>query len=269
MKWWITLMFLALLSVSMGSCALFEKVEVNDSDADADTDSDTDTDTDSDSDTDSDTDSDSGGDYWVDGYCPGWSLDTPASSDCGGITYEGCCDGNGYALFCSNAGILYCSPCSGACSWKVDEDGDGYYCTTADNGDDPAELHPRSCEALTAGPPTGDYWVDGYCPAVEVGATDLPVSDYCRGYSYEGCCDGDGNVAYCSSYRLYCHPCADTYTCSWYTGDTELGEYYWCTLSDNGPDPSGNHPQSCVPPAEDTDSDTATDSDSDSASDSQ
>jgi hypothetical protein len=67
---------------------------------------------------------------------------------------------------------------------------------------------------------------------------------------------------WCETGVLYCDPCATlepAYTCSW--GEFPDGDYYFCTETDQGPDPSGTYPESCS--AADTDTDTDTDTDAD------
>jgi hypothetical protein len=126
-------------------------------DGDAGTDTDTDADTDTDSDSDTDTDAD--GDYWVDGYCPGQDGEgnwLPASDDCMGVPYEGCCDADGNDLWCNSAGTeLRCTPCAelgfSYCGWW-NTGGDYYYnCTNTDTGEDPDGVFPISCDGY--GPP--------------------------------------------------------------------------------------------------------------------
>ncbi|MBN2803417.1 MAG: hypothetical protein JXR91_10005, partial [Deltaproteobacteria bacterium] len=104
-----------------------------------------------------------------------------------------------------------------------------------------------------------DYWIDGYCPQPADGI-EQKVSNDCKGLSFQGCCDGAGNVIYCYDNALYCKPCAPQYACSWYEDDTDLGEpYYWCTASDNGSDPAGVFPMSCNSYGIGGDTDTALD----------
>ena len=109
--------------------------------------------------------------------------------------------------------------------------------------------------------PVGNYWQDGYCPA-PVDGVEQVVSSECRGVDFTGCCDGNGNVLYCYNEQLYCRPCAPEMACSWFTGDED--PYYWCTTSDNGPDPSGTYAMYCDGTGLGTDSGTG-DGDADTA----
>ncbi len=89
----------------------------------------------------------------------------------------------------------------------------------------------------------GDYWVDGYCPGGDTDGWFVASTD-CQDVVYEGCCDEAGNAIWCDSDQLFCNPCsAGSYVCSWAVNTD--GSYYWCTDTDNGPDPSGTFPEDC------------------------
>ena len=100
---------------------------------------------------------------------------------------------------------------------------------------------------------TNDYWLNGYCPGESAQQQPIVASNNCADVAFAGCCDDSGNVLYCQENKLYCYPCGSypQYSyCSWYEDipdDTaqETLYYYWCTETDNGPDPSGNFPREC------------------------
>jgi uncharacterized surface protein with fasciclin (FAS1) repeats len=77
---------------------------------------------------------------------------------------------------------------------------------TLEGYSDPAGVHPITCEELVG---------------VDVALTD---GEPCpEGLTYEGCCDGNGQVAYCDFGSVYVDSCGESDTCAW-----SSGEYYWC-----------------------------------------
>jgi len=80
-------------------------------------------------------------DYWSADVCNG--LLEPSSLDCGGITYEGCCDGTGRLVFCQS-GQLFCVDCpevDPSCGWSDD----GYYDCSTGGDPDPSDTYPMEC----------------------------------------------------------------------------------------------------------------------------
>jgi hypothetical protein len=81
-------------------------------------------------------------DYWTGDVCNG--LLEPSSLDCGGITYEGCCDTAGRVVFCKS-GQLFCVDCANedpSCGWS-DE---GYYDCSTSGDPDPSDTYPMDCD---------------------------------------------------------------------------------------------------------------------------
>ena len=99
-------------------------------------------------------------DYWENGYCPEPvdGVEQKVSDNCNGISFEGCCDNAGNAIYCNN-NDLYCKPCGDdACSWyAADTDKGAYYwCTKQDYGTDPSGTFPSSCNAYGIDTDSGD-----------------------------------------------------------------------------------------------------------------
>jgi hypothetical protein len=139
-----------------GNCGDDSDSGGGDTDADSDLDIDTDADSDSDSGSDTDADSDTNplGDFWEDGYCGDYAHGVPASLDCDGIGYEGCCDDEGRSIWCEQQ-MLWCRDCPAEqmyCSWMETYYGLAYYdCDTTDWGPDPSGNHPEDCGEVTSG----------------------------------------------------------------------------------------------------------------------
>lgn len=112
---------------------------------------------DSGTDTDTDTDTGTGGDYWEDGTCngdPDQGAD-PSSTDCNGLTFEGCCDEQGNVVWCVNE-LLGCFNCDadgeGPCGWDL---ANSFY-NCDGSGVDPSGENPFNCP--------GDQCPDFECP---------------------------------------------------------------------------------------------------------
>ena len=148
---------------------------------------------------------------------------------CGGVTPQGCCDGN--TLWFCELGKLKKIGCAFnlKCGWDAKQA--VYDCGTP-GGTDPAAKHPRSCSKLTdAGLPSSDAAPDS------VASTDSGPG--CGTLTIQGCCDGE-TVWYCSAGKVQHYSCATQPQCGW----SSLAKWYYCKTN-GGADPSGKYPRSC------------------------
>ena len=168
---------------------------------------------------------------------------------CGGITYEGCCDGQ-VAVWCEE-GELAESDCSGepSCGWVEDL---GYYCGS-DGGVDPSGALPKACPGSGDSGPgctpncqgalCGDDGCGGSCGSCGQGASCeggacVSAEDDCGGVTYDGCCDGQV-ATWCEDGELVTDDCSQyDGSCGWVDGSG-----YYCE-SDGGADPGGL-PKAC------------------------
>lgn len=118
---------------------------------------------------------------------------------CGNVPFEGCC-ADGELQYC-DSGSLKTEDCDGSCGWSED---DGYY-NCGEEGGDPSEEFPRSCEDLTCEPdcegrecgPDGCGGSCGSCSqgraCNEQGQCERACRDACTETGAYGCA---GNVAW-------------------------------------------------------------------------
>lgn len=120
-----------------------------------------------------------------------------SGSDCGDVTYEGCCDDLGNVLWCDGE-ELYCLGCAAQdafCGWMVDVS-DWYGCMETETGADPSGENPIDCVGCDPACAEGEICVDGAC---EVCTPDcagaLCGSDGCGGSCGE--CAGECVAGLC------------------------------------------------------------------------
>ncbi len=156
--------------------------------------------------------------------------DSGGSTACGGVSYEGCC--NGSVLWYCDSGTLKSLSCSKSpkCGW--DSSGKYYDCGTS-GGADPAGKHPKACKSVP------DFGLPPDTGATDAKAPDSGGSTGCGSVSYEGCCDGT-TLKYCDSGKLETLDCTKSPKCGW----DSSGKYYDCGTS-GGADPAGKHPKAC------------------------
>ena len=174
---------------------------------------------------------------------------------CGGITYEGCCQGQ-VAVWCED-GELSETDCASdlACGWVADL---GYYCGS-DGGVDPSGDLPKDCPGSDPPPDCtpncqgvscGDDGCGGTCgtcgdDASCQGGSCVSSSGGCGEVTYDGCCDGQV-ATWCDEGELVTDDCTQyDGQCGWVDGSG-----YYCE-SDGGADPGGL-PKACPgsPPAD-------------------
>ena len=164
-------------------------------------------------------------------------------SECGGVPWEGCCDGE-TLTYCEGGGLVSKDcPGDGPCGWKAQ---DHYYDCGTDGGEDPAGEFPFSCAAYCVpdceGKGCGDDGCEGSCGECkenELCIDDLCVEDECGEVVYEGCCDGH-KLVWCEGGELKEKDCEVMGLCGWQEG----AGYYNCA-TDGGEDPSGTFAQLC------------------------
>ncbi|MCB9727795.1 MAG: agmatine deiminase family protein [Deltaproteobacteria bacterium] len=163
------------------------------------------------------------------------------SDACGGITYEGCCDGD-TLRWCENG--LNAQPCAaGQCGWEAG--GPFYNCNTA-GGADPSGANPKSCSELVCTPScTGKVCGSdgcggscGNCGASTVcnaaGQCVAACTPKCSGKQ----CGPDGCGGSCGT-------CAVGSTCS-ASGSCQAGCTPACTGKTCGPDGCGGSCGTCA-----------------------
>ncbi|MFH1531259.1 MAG: trypsin-like serine protease [Pseudomonadota bacterium] len=178
---------------------------------------------------------------------------------CGGITYEGCCDGD-VLKYCEGDQITEGACEAGTCGW--DASGQFYNCGMS-GGADPSGAYPKACgtgpvcgdgscdagetasscpaDCGTVGPICGDGSCDAgetatSCPADCGGAG--PVCD--GGITQVGCCEGQ-TLVFCAADGLKVADCGALPSCGW---NATSGTYSCGTAG--ATDPSGAHPLSCA-----------------------
>ncbi|MGM0574784.1 MAG: agmatine deiminase family protein [Myxococcota bacterium] len=168
------------------------------------------------------------------------SCPTGGTSECGDVTYTGCCDGS-TAIWCDN-GSLQSQECTSSCGWDAEKN--YYYC--GESGEDPSGEYPRSCDGGCtpdcSGKTCGDDGCGGSCGTCAEGETcsDGQCHPPCGDVTFTGCCDGS-TVVWCEDGLLYDQDCESS--CGW---DGDKG-FYEC--GDTGADPSGENPLECEPAA--------------------
>lgn len=179
-------------------------------------------------------------------------LGTCQPSECGSITFVGCCQGPTILVYCDEDGKLVEIDCSEN-SWPpfcgFDPDNEFYDCGLEGEGstnpDFPyscAEPCVKDCKDRECGP-DGCGGLCGMCKEEEYCDVDgkCHKSD-CNGVSYEGCCTPDQTLLYCEGNKLFMLSCdeMDAEFCGW----NEEMQFYDC-MTDGYEDPSGKHPYSC------------------------
>jgi hypothetical protein len=137
---------------------------------------------------------------------------------CGGITWQGCCDGQG-VRYCV-AGELRWKDCNKAplCGWKTAGAHSFYDCGTGGKADPSGKL-PKKCQ-------------------VDAGVRD--ASPACGPVTRQGCCVGD-RLYYCAAGNLKSMDCSKSPSCGWQAA----ADYYDCS-TDGEADPTGQHPRACA-----------------------
>ncbi len=174
----------------------------------------------------------------------------PASDNCGGVTYEGCCTAQGTVRWCDQ-GQLYTSDCAAqdtTCGWASDTSGGAYYCANeASPGPASApylcagETCLNTCAGRECGYQCGQSC--GTCGSGEVCTADGQCEpDRCGTLDYYGCCSGSVSV-WCQDNQILTASCdgAGSTGCGWTDG---VG-YYCGGVND---DPSGTYPRACEIP---------------------
>ena len=162
--------------------------------------------------------------------------------DCGGLTHQGCCDGE-LLKWCQD-GLVAMIDCSQApsCGWSAA----GFYDCGTEGVPDPGGTYPIECPGCTptctdkecgadgcggtcgecAGGQTCD---DGECVSEELSCGDV---------TQVGCCEGTV-LMWCSNGTLMALDCIQKPLCGW----SEAGTYDCGT--EGMPDPSGEYPMDC------------------------
>jgi agmatine/peptidylarginine deiminase len=198
-------------------------------------------------------------------------------SECGDITFEGCCDGN-QLLWCEDGAIQSFNCQGGSCGWDAQ---DGYYNCGTNGAADPSGQHPKDCDDLGCQADCTDKecggdgcgGVCGLCGPGETCTGGACVADCVSDCAGKNCgpdgCGGScgtcgagdiceaglcttppdpcGDVDYvgcCDGEVLYwCESDAiESLTCDSCGWDADLG-FYNCGFT--GEDPSGDHPKAC------------------------
>ena len=192
--------------------------------------------------------------------CP---QDCGTGGACGGIAYEGCCDGE-VLTWCEEE-QLQTMDCAGnpSCGWQADA---GFYNCATNGAGDPSGAFPKACGGST-GPVCGDGTCDGgetatSCPAdcattgpvcgdgtCAAGETAASCPADCGGGTFAcdggitdvGCCEGEGQtLVFCTSEGLKVADCSADQYCGW---NAASGAYSCGTVGTA--DPAGVHPYSC------------------------
>ncbi|MCA9513857.1 MAG: hypothetical protein KC635_02840 [Myxococcales bacterium] len=176
---------------------------------------------------------------------------------CEGITFDGCCTGNGSARWCQD-GVLQEVNCpEAAAADQVDGPNcaytgadTGYYCVSGPEVAATDPFLPYLCPGASCGPaPCGDREcgvkcgvVCGTCAGGAICNADGQCeTDNCGDLTFVGCCDGDVSV-WCEDNVVKRQSCASGTpgTCGWNGAES----YYDCAQPAGG-DPSGAHPLAC------------------------
>ena len=222
----LSLLLAALLACP--ACALFEEIKISGNDADTDT---------------------GAKDYWDDGRCPfhrdeetGESRETVVSQDCRGIADEGCCDGEGNALYCHpETNKLMCAPCGSSrdtpnCAWTTESTAIGdisyYWCSPEDDSADTKGVHPRSCEQVVHDALGCHKRRPQTCEDIHPTDTDQQIF---------GCCDG-GKAYTCQKGKLTINACSKDQVCA-YQG--ELVPNGAACIAKPGPYTTPFNPRNC------------------------
>jgi hypothetical protein len=179
-------------------------------------------------------------------------------TDCGEITFEGCCSGTGQLKYC-NEGVLEVIDCPAnaaeggpaTCGWF---EGSGYDCSNAAEADAsgafpwlcPGETCAETCGTRECGFVCGQACGSG-CEGNEICSPEGQcIENPCGEIGFLGCCNANGSVTYCDTeaYELITVDCkaelGPDATCGWEGED--LG--YWCSNAQTS-DPSGTLPYLC------------------------
>ncbi len=169
---------------------------------------------------------------------------------CMGLTFAGCCTGDGRALWCE-AGALAeqdCASGGAACGWR--EDVGYYFCTGGDEAPSPNASLPYLCpdETCASQDPCGDRECGyqcgqscGKCDEGSVCGDDGTCGvDVCGDLTFTGCCTGTLSY-YCDAGVVKVLDCSggDPASCGWDGGEG----FYDCEQT--GADPSGAYPIDC------------------------
>jgi agmatine/peptidylarginine deiminase len=149
----------------------------------------------------------------IDNQC----VDNTPVDECGGLKYEGCCDGN-VVTWCENGKKQTVNCDNGSCGWDPQgNNGNGYYnCNkTADGPPEfPKECGAQACTPDCNGKTCGDDGCGGACGTCTGGQTcqnsqcvdGFEAGGPCGDISYEGTCKGT-QLAYCSNGKLEVGDC--------------------------------------------------------------
>lgn len=173
-------------------------------------------------------------------------------SNCGNVTFTGCCVDDTHRQYCSSTKGLVSGACKDGqkCGWNLlpnQTDKYAYTCGESD-GEDPTGANPKMCDGSTSngGNNTGNSGSNGG----NSGSTDGNNSgnnslNLTCDQIPKGCCNDDGTVLFCSKGALINKPktCANGQKCGWnsYNGK---GNSYTCGESGEA-DPSGQYVMSC------------------------
>ena len=200
----------------------------------------------------------------------------PIPSECGDITFEGCCDGD-TLFWCENGQIHSYNCAAGSCGWDGE---DGYYNCGTSGGSDPSGQHPKDCGGCQPDCTEKECGDDGcggacgFCGPLESCISGACVPDCtpdCTGKN----CGPDGCGGSCGACpagqvctvaglcEIPADPCGDIGYVGCCDGDTLV----WCENNElkslncgscgwdgnngfyncgfEGADPSGEHPLAC------------------------
>ena len=143
-----------------------------------------------------------------------------ADDNCGGITYEGTCDGT-VLKYCSSNNLIKadCATSGKICAWSTTMS--LYVCM-----DD-----PNACTPSCSGKACGDDGCGGLCGSCATGEScvsgQCQADDNCGGITYAGTCEGNV-LKYCSANTLYTSDCSTSgKTCAWDAANS----WYACTAN--------------------------------------
>ena len=170
----------------------------------------------------------------------------PGGDTCGGVTFEGCCDGE-LLKYCEN-GQLQTLDCAGnaSCGWNAQAN---YYDCGTNGAADPSGQNPKDCGGgpcvpACAGKECGADGCGGECGQCGNNETCqngqcVPAGAGCDGLTYEGCCDGQV-LQWCENGKVETINCAQNPSCGW---DAQAN-FYNCGTNGAG-EPSGQFPLEC------------------------
>jgi len=140
-------------------------------------------------------------------------------------------------LLCKECGTS-CTACEASCDGKVcGSDGCGGSCGTCETGTcEDGQCVLCSCNGVECGE-DGCGNSCGECEAGFFCDAGSCIEDPCKGYTYEGCCDGN-TVKWCQGGEILSDSCDEEPVCGW------DGFGYYCG-TDGGADPDGFFPIQC------------------------